>query len=280
MSTWYLVLESLLFVVGLGSLVFTQVYRYRYVSSLVQQQQTKWVVFGVSVGLGGFFVSGLFGFILPYVLYPLFGQSGSLSPALVGIIAITTSYLAMLLVPLSLGLAIQRHHLWDIDTIINRTLVYSVLTITLAALYGGSVIALQYLLHGLPGQEQGSQLVVVGSTLAIAALIHPLRRRIQWVIDRRFYRRQHDAAQTLAAFSETLREEVDLAQLREHLVAVVRETMQPTHVSLWLREPLQREEYHAQPMRPTTASIAPPSIKITSELIDADVEIPGLPGNV
>ena len=121
--------------------------------------------------------------------------------------------------------------------LINCTLVYGTLTVSLTGIYVGLVIGLQALLRGII--NQGSSVAIVISTLAIAALFQPLRRRIQQVIDRRFYRRKYDAARVVAAFSATLRREVDLDQLREHLLAVVQETMQPAHVSLWLRPPEQ-----------------------------------------
>ncbi len=144
---------------------------------------------------------------------------------------------AGLIVPLSIAFSILRYRLWDIDLLINRTLVYTTLTASLAMIYFGSVVLLQHLVNGVTGQVGQSPLVIVASTLAIAALFHPLRRRIQKIIDKRFYRRQYDAAKIIAAFSATLRNEVDLEQLREQLVAVVQETMQPSHVSLWLRPP-------------------------------------------
>lgn len=130
-----------------------------------------------------------------------------------------------------------RYRLYDIDVLINRTLVYSSLTVLLVGLYVGLVLALQALVRSLTGSLSQQPLVIVASTLVIAALFQPLRHRIQAFIDRRFYRRKYDAAKTLAAFSATLRNEVDLNQLREHLIAVVEETMQPAHVSLWLHKP-------------------------------------------
>ena len=139
------------------------------------------------------------------------------------------------LTPAATGIAILRYRLYDIDVVINRTLVYGSLTVTLALVYLGGVATLQSLFRALTGQEQQPQLAIVVSTLAIAALFDPLRRGIQRFIDRRFYRRKYDAAKTLDAFNSRLREETDLDSLRDDVLGVVRETMQPEHASLWLR---------------------------------------------
>jgi hypothetical protein len=134
--------------------------------------------------------------------------------------------------PVAIAVAILRYRLYEIDTLINRTLVYGALTAALVAVYVGSIVVLQGLVRALTGQE--SQLAIVASTLAVAALFNPLRHRIQGFIDRRFYRRKYDAAKTLEAFSAKLRDETDLDALNVELVGAVRETMQPVHVSLWL----------------------------------------------
>jgi hypothetical protein len=211
-----------------GSLLI-QLYRYHYVSTPRQCQQTKWAMFGVSIAVVGNIGPRL---LYAFVLLPLSGGSPLA-------FALQTSLIMglMLAIPLTLGIAILRYRLWDVDVIIKRTLVYGTLTFILALVYASLVIALQAPVHVLTGQASESPLVVVGSTLVIAALVQPLRRRIQSVIDRRFYRRKYDAARTLEAFSATLRNEVDLSQLSEQLVVVVQETLQPTHVSLWLRKP-------------------------------------------
>jgi hypothetical protein len=130
---------------------------------------------------------------------------------------------------------VLRHRLYEIDLLINRTLVYGSLTAMLAVVYFGGVATTQAIFRALTGQEEQPQLAIVVSTLVIAALFNPLRRRIQSFIDRRFYRRKYDAAKTLQSFSAKLRDETDLDALTEDVLLVVRETMQPAHVSLWLR---------------------------------------------
>jgi len=141
--------------------------------------------------------------------------------------------LAFLGLPISIGVAVLRYRLYDIDIIINRTLVYGSLTAMLVLVYVGCVIGLQYILRGLTGEE--SQLAIVASTLVVAALFNPFRRRVQAFIDRRFYRRKYDARKTLEEFSAKLREETDIDALNSELLATVRETVQPEHASLWLR---------------------------------------------
>jgi len=212
-----------------GSLVFAQIYRYRHVSNQTQRRQTKWVVFGGTAAIVG--VTGLY--MSKHLIFSTLSQPGSIYE----IVNNTGYLLALLPIPLSIGVAILHSRLWDIDVLINRTLVYGTLTAILALVYFGLVVGLQFLFRELTSQVASSPLIIVGSTLAIAALFQPLRRRIQSAIDRRFYRRKYDAAKTLAHFSAILRDEVDLNQLSEQLVEVVEETMQPVHVSLWLRKP-------------------------------------------
>jgi hypothetical protein len=137
-------------------------------------------------------------------------------------------------IPIATGIAILRYRLYDIDVLINRTLVYGSLTLMLALIYFGGVATTQAIFGALTGQEEQPQLAVVVSTLVIAALFMPLRRRIQSFIDRRFYRRKYDASKTLEAFSAKLRDETDLDRLGEDLMDVIKETIQPSHISLWL----------------------------------------------
>ena len=148
-------------------------------------------------------------------------------------VSITIMSVSLLGLPLFTGIAIVRHHLYDIDILINRTLVYASVTATLTLVYFGGVAGLQRLLSPVMGEGNG--LAVVASTLLIAALFNPLRKHIQAFIDRRFYRRKYDAGKTLEGFSAKLRDETDLKALSDELVNVVRETMQPAHVSLWVR---------------------------------------------
>ena len=212
-----------LFFVFLGSLVIAQVYRYLRVSTAEQRQQTKWVVFGFAAALVGFTA------VIALSFVPAIRDVGPLGYMVFS----TLVYGFLALIPLSIGVAILRSRLYDIDVVINRALVYGPLTATLVALYFGGIVVLQRLFVALTGQQ--STLAVVASTLAIAALFHPLRRRVQALVDRRFYRRKYDAAKTLASFNSRLREETDLDSLSEEVLGVVRETMQPEHASLWLR---------------------------------------------
>jgi hypothetical protein len=211
---------------GIGVGIISQIYRYIRVYNRIQPQQTKWIVFGVTAAVGIFV--GLV--VISSLRFPS-NSNYTFWGEVIGSIIFNG---AVLLIPLSIGFSILRYRLYDIDVLINRTLVYGTLTALLALVYFGLIFALQYLLRGIINQQNDVAIVV--STLAIAALFQPLRHRIQRVIDHRFYRRKYDAARTLAAFSAALRHEVDLSQLSEHLLGVVEETMQPAHVSLWLRK--------------------------------------------
>jgi hypothetical protein len=202
-----------------------QIYRYRQVSGPEERHQTKWVVFGVLLGLLG---SG--GLIIASSLFSLGHTFG-----LWGLFAINTLiYLFSACIPLSIGVAILRARLWDIDTLINKALVYGSLSALLAALYAGLIVGLGHLTSLIAGPSATNPLILVASTLAIAALIRPLRMRLQILIERGFYRQKYDAEKTLTAFGESLRQQVDLKQIPDHLLAVVTQTMQPAHVSLWL----------------------------------------------
>src|SRR5215218_11061121 len=218
---WHPLLNALVSTGVFGAIVLVQVYRYRRVSDFAQRQQTKWVVLGI--------VAAAVGYCMPLVLNLL--QGGVLA----SLLGYTAALVLLVLLMISIVVAVLRYRLYDIDLIINRTLVYGSLTLMLALLYFGGVTVTQALFQTLTGQEEQPQLVIVVSTLVIAALFTPLRRRIQSFIDRSFYRRKYDARKTLEEFSMKLRDETDLDALNDDLVGVVRETMQPAHVSLWLQ---------------------------------------------
>ena len=197
----------------------SQILRYRAAGQDVRQQ-IKWFLLGISLWIGPLIIT-------------------SLIPSLPEWLSNTTSayYIvgASLFPPAAIGIGILRYRLYDIDIIIRRTLIYSVLTAILALIYFGGIVLAQGLLRAVTGGNSDAAIVI--STLVIAALFTPLRRRIQDMIDRRFYRRKYDAERTLAAFNATMRDEVDLDKLQAALVNVVQETMQPTQVSLWLKDP-------------------------------------------
>ncbi len=219
----YSPLNALIWFGSFGVLIVAQVYRYFRVSTPVERQQTKWVALGFALVLVGALLSVSLG-------------SDTQNNGVLYVLVSFASTLVLLLLPFSIGFAMLRSHLWDIDVIISRALVYGALTLSLALVYFGLVIGLESLLHLLNNQAAQSPVIIVASTLVIAALFNPLRHRFQAIIDRRFYRSKYDATRTLETFSATLSNEVDLATLSEHLLAVVQETMQPTHVSLWLRK--------------------------------------------
>ena len=202
-----------LLAVGFVGAVMAVVVRFRRARG-IERQQLKWFLYAAA--------------LIPVT---------PLLDALPGIIENVASGLLVVALPTAIGIAVLRYRLYDIDLVVNRTLVYGSLTAALVLVYLGSVVSLQYIFRAFTGGD--SQLAVVVSTLAIAALFNPLRHRFQSFIDRRFYRRKYDAARTLEEFGSRLREETDLDDLSGHLIEVVRETMQPAHVSLWMRTPEQ-----------------------------------------
>ncbi len=207
------ILESGFFIVGIGGAVASVAFRLWH-AEREERQQIKWLLYAVSVMVVGVMGAA----ILPSPSSDVFW---------------VVTLLGFAAMPVAVGVAILRYRLYEIDLLINRTLVYGSLTATLVTLYVGGIVLLQRAFVVLTGEI--STLAVVASTLLIAALFNPLRRRIQGFIDRRFYRRKYDARKTLEAFSAKLRDETDLEALNAELVGVVRETMQPAHVSLWLR---------------------------------------------
>jgi hypothetical protein len=193
-----------------------------------ERQQIKWIAFAAaSLVALVYLIAMVASFVHPSEAWTTVGSVWWLN------LLTIAALLSFVTIPIAVGFAVLKYRLYDIDLIINRTLVYGPLTVLLAATYFGGVVGLQYVLRALPGQE--STLAVVASTLAIAALFNPLRRRIQDLVDRRFYRSKYDARRTLEAFSARLREETDLDSLNAELIMVVRKTIQPERVSLRLR---------------------------------------------
>jgi hypothetical protein len=192
----------------------------------VERQQMKWFAYVTVVLVGGSIFASTIG--------------DATGVRWLGEFSFVLSLVGLVSLPIAVGIAIFRYRLYDIDVLINRTLVYGSLTVMLVLFYLGGVVSLQYAFRSLTGQE--SQIAIVASTLAIAALFNPLRKRVQAFVDRRFYRGKYDARKTLEAFSARLRDETDLDALSDDLIGVVRGTIQPAHVSLWLRPPAQADK--------------------------------------
>ncbi len=224
------VLFSVLMVGG-----YAQIYRYRHASAL-ERQQIKLVVFSL-VLFATFFV--FFALAVNYTGLVDPGKRSPTSALFFNLILATGAHLVFIGVPISVAVAVLRYHLWDIDVIIRKTLVYGALTASLALVYFGSVVLLQSLVTAVGGQQ--TAVVTVISTLLIAALFTPLRRRIQSDIDRRFFRKKYNADKVVAAFGSSLRQEVNLEDLQVQIVAVVEETLQPELVGLWLRTSLNKK---------------------------------------
>ncbi|MBA2346259.1 MAG: hypothetical protein H0V83_14410 [Rubrobacter sp.] len=209
--------------------VFTLFVRLRW-SAGVERQQVKWFAYAAAANITGIILA----YVIPGVM---------VTPLWFEWLGFALNIATIPAIPIAIGIAILRHRLYDIDIVINRTLVYGALSVMLVLVYFGGVVGLQRLLSPLMGDSY--QLATVASTLAIAALFNPLRRRVQAFVDRRFYRSKYDAAKTLSAFSARLRNETDLTTLSDDLVEVVKETMQPEHTSLWLRPDTSSRDHRA-----------------------------------
>lgn len=226
---WQIAPALLAFLGLFASGAFAQVYRYKFAATRVQRLQTRWVVFAFILATLGILI-----FAAPLALIPA-TQTPSPARVLYHMLGIPFFAACLLLIPLALVFAILRYRLFDIDVLIRRTLIYGLATGVLLTVYVALVILLQLVLQFITGQN--SDLAIIVSTLSIAALSNPLRRRVQDLIDRRFYQHKYDAQKILAAFAATVRDETDLQKLAEKLLVVVDETMQPTNVSLWLTSP-------------------------------------------
>jgi hypothetical protein len=230
MQTWPTALDACFIPVCVLLALVAQVSRYQRISGPAERQQTKWFAVGLAIIMFDFAIIG--NVLTPYL--PLTWPAASPTRMLLADVLLYTEHnVAFLVFPLALGIAILRHHLWDIDVLINRALVYVSLSAILAGIYIGGVAGSQSVVQATIGET--SNVAVAASTLAVAALFQPLRRRVQASVDRRFYRRKYDATRTLTAFGSTLRDETDLGRIQATLLAAVHETMQPAHASLWLR---------------------------------------------
>jgi hypothetical protein len=205
--------------------IVAQLQRYRRFATAEQRQQTKWVLFGIVAAMLVFF-----GLELPVALVPEL-RGNEPAAVLYRLARLPVSALGLLLIPLATAVSLLRYRLWDVDVLINRALLYSSLTVVLALIYLTAVTLAQVTFRALTGQE--SDLAVVLSTLALAGLLHPLRARLQRFIDQRFYRRKYDAERVLARFTAAVRDELDMERLTPALLAAVKETVEPAHVSLW-----------------------------------------------
>lgn len=238
LRSWPTFLQILAVLIGSLTGVFAQIYRYENVSSAVQRQQTKWALIGLSAAVLGPAIwlftatTASAGPEVPNILYQRMGASFFTSSLILRQGAITIFRLATILFPLSFAIAILRYRLWEIDVLINRTLVYGTVTGALLLLYAVSIFVLGAIFSNISGR--GDQLAITISTLTIAILFNPLRGRVQRVIDRRFYRSKYDAEQILSNFSATMRYEVDLDSLSAELLKTASEAMQPKSLSLWL----------------------------------------------
>ena len=227
--------DFLYFLVVTTTLILAQIYRYSRVSTPLQCQQTKWVLFALAVVVVSQIAS-----LLPVAFNPSLAQPTSLYFVLMD--PITNTLIALCAV--AFAFAILRYRLYEVDVIIRRTLIYGSLTLILAGVYIAGVIGVQTLVNTIaphPGNETSPVLIVI-TTLLIAALFQPLRRRTQGFIDHRFYRSRYDAKKTLDTFGASLRSEVELGHLTDHLLATVEYTMRPAHLSLWLRAPESEQQ--------------------------------------
>lgn len=243
LASWPVQVQVVVLVIFAVAGVFAQIYRYLTVSNPLQRQQAKWAAFGLSAA-----ALGPFAYFLPFVILPelnqeivpniLFQRMGGSFFALSQLTQLFNSVifnLLTLIFPVSFAIAILRYRLWDIDLLVNRALVYGVLSAIILILYLSIVLILELFLRNLTGENQ-SDLATVASTLAIALAFAPLRRRVQRWVDMRFYRRKYNTARTIEHFSQELRDEVELGMLCERLHQVVDYTMRPEHISLWLRD--------------------------------------------